>query len=186
MSKLIELANATCRSEKYTRGLLDLISIIDGSVTTMVELGSYQGESTAIFAANIKGLQTLYAVDPWINGYAPGDVCSDEYDMKIVESNFDFRVKDFPCVQKVKSTSQDFVNTIPDSSLDFVYVDANHTYEHCLADIKAWLPKVKPGGYIGGHDYLAACFLGVVNAVNEVIGAPDMQFEDTSWLKRVQ
>lgn len=185
MADLIELANATCRSEKYTRGLLDLIQELNGKVQTMVELGSYQGESTAIFAKNLLGLKKLYAVDPWINGYAPGDVCSDEYPMSVVESNFDCRVKDFTFVQKMKMTSQEFVKQIPDSSLDFVYVDANHVYEHCLSDIKLWLPKVKPGGLIGGHDYLVACFAGVVRAVDEVFGRPDMTFIDTSWLKRL-
>lgn len=185
MSELIVLENATCRSEKYEKGLLHLISIINGSVKTMVELGSYQGESTAIFASNMSNLEILYAVDPWVNGYAPGDICSDGYPMSIVESNFDHRVKKYPTVKKVKTMSQDFVVKIPDASLDFVYVDANHSYESCLADIKAWLPKVKQGGYIGGHDYLSACFIGVVNAVNEVFGKPDLLFDDTSWLKKL-
>ena len=40
-----------------------------------------------------------------------------------------------------------------DRSVDFVFIDADHTYEGCLADIKTWAPKVKPGGWIGGHDY---------------------------------
>ena len=34
-----------------------------------------------------------------------------------------------------------------------------------------WLPKIKQGGIIAGHDYLEACFMGVVNAVNETFGA---------------
>lgn len=40
-----------------------------------------------------------------------------------------------------------------DASLDFVFVDADHSYAGCRADIEAWLPKVRPGGWIGGHDY---------------------------------
>jgi hypothetical protein len=41
-----------------------------------------------------------------------------------------------------------------DNSLDFVYIDANHTYEGVKEDIKYWYPKVKPGGLLLGHDYL--------------------------------
>lgn len=40
-----------------------------------------------------------------------------------------------------------------DGSLDFVFIDADHSYDGCRADIDAWLPKVKRGGWIGGHDY---------------------------------
>lgn len=42
---------------------------------------------------------------------------------------------------------------VPDRSFDFVFVDADHSYDGCKRDLDAWLPKVKPGGWIGGHDY---------------------------------
>lgn len=37
--------------------------------------------------------------------------------------------------------------------LDFVFIDANHYYDFVLADINVWLPKLKKGGLLGGHDY---------------------------------
>jgi len=40
-----------------------------------------------------------------------------------------------------------------DQSLDFVYIDADHSYESCLADINAWHPKIRFGGILSGHDY---------------------------------
>lgn len=40
-----------------------------------------------------------------------------------------------------------------DGSLDFVFIDADHSYEGCHADIEAWRAKVKPDGVLGGHDY---------------------------------
>jgi hypothetical protein len=40
-----------------------------------------------------------------------------------------------------------------DQSLDFVYIDADHSYESCLADIDAWHPKIRVGGILSGHDY---------------------------------
>jgi hypothetical protein len=40
-----------------------------------------------------------------------------------------------------------------DEYFDFVYVDANHTYDGVTADLEAWYPKVRKGGMIAGHDY---------------------------------
>ena len=56
---------------------------------------------------------------------------------------------------------------IADGSLDFVYIDGQHMYKHIRKDIKAWYPKVREGGFIGGHDYNSATE-GVIRAVNEL------------------
>lgn len=41
---------------------------------------------------------------------------------------------------------------VTDDSLDFVFIDADHTYEGCKRDIEKWAPKVRKGGMISGHD----------------------------------
>lgn len=51
-----------------------------------------------------------------------------------------------------------------DESLDFVYVDAIHTFESCLCDALAWYHKVKPGGWLCGHDFTGR-YTGVKTAV---------------------
>ena len=48
--------------------------------------------------------------------------------------------------------SQEASIGIEDNYLDFVYIDANHSYRGCYLDIKAWYPKVKPDGVLCGHD----------------------------------
>lgn len=40
-----------------------------------------------------------------------------------------------------------------DESLEFVFIDGAHDYKSICDDLEAWHPKVKKGGYIGGHDY---------------------------------
>lgn len=49
--------------------------------------------------------------------------------------------------------SLEAAKTVPDGSLEFVFIDADHSYEGVRADIEAWAPKVRPGGVLGGHDY---------------------------------
>lgn len=41
---------------------------------------------------------------------------------------------------------------VPDGSLGFVFIDADHSYEGCMADLKAWAPKVSGDGFVSGHD----------------------------------
>ncbi len=70
-----------------------------------------------------------------------------------------------------------------DDSCDAVFIDADHHKPHVLADIAAWLPKVKPGGVLCGHDYDE---LGVFEAVNEALGAHNIEIIGRCWLLRVQ
>jgi predicted O-methyltransferase YrrM len=41
---------------------------------------------------------------------------------------------------------------VTDDEIDFVFIDADHTYKGVKADILAWMPKVRKGGYVTGHD----------------------------------
>lgn len=64
---------------------------------------------------------------------------------------------------------------VPDETLDFIYVDANHKLEAVRADLAAWYPKVRTGGLISGHDYLdsencCGSEFGVKTAVRELCG----------------
>jgi hypothetical protein len=54
----------------------------------------------------------------------------------------------------IRAKSEIAADIFPDNSLDFVYIDANHAYQYVVQDIQLWYPKVKPGGYICGHDYI--------------------------------
>lgn len=62
-------------------------------------------------------------------------------------------------------------STFDDRSLDVVYIDAEHTFDAVIRDIKAWAPKVKPGGLLCGHDYYNAPPFEVRRAV-AAIGGP--------------
>lgn len=55
---------------------------------------------------------------------------------------------------------------VPDGSLDFVFIDADHSYAGCKDDIIAWSPKLKPTGYLIGHDIN---WPGVRKAVDELV-----------------
>ena len=78
-------------------------------------------------------------------------------------------------VKIIKSYSEQAAQLFPDDYFDWIYIDANHTYQGVSSDLEIWLPKVKNGGIIAGHDYFVYAlkgahwlsFFGVVPAVNE-------------------
>lgn len=80
-------------------------------------------------------------------------------------------LKDLPSCKIMKGRSIDVAKTIPDKSLDWVYIDAEHDYKNVKADINAWFPKVRKGGIVSGHDYLKYHVhdyeFGVIEAVDE-------------------
>jgi hypothetical protein len=63
-------------------------------------------------------------------------------------------------------SSIEAAETYLDNSLDFVFIDAAHDYDSVKQDIISWLPKVKKGGIISGHDYP---HLPVRRSVNELL-----------------
>jgi hypothetical protein len=67
--------------------------------------------------------------------------------------------------------------TFADASLDWVYIDGNHSYEYVKADLEGYFPKVRPGGYIVCDDYHYAGFWndGVTRAVDEFVAAGAVQ-----------
>lgn len=65
----------------------------------------------------------------------------------------------------LKGDSVEMAGQVPDGSLDFVFIDALHTTESVRADIAAWAPKVRTGGWITGHDWW---FPSVRAALDEV------------------
>jgi hypothetical protein len=56
-----------------------------------------------------------------------------------------------------------------DTSLEWVHLDARHDYAGVKADIEAWLPKIKPGGWLSGDDYDEEKWPDVVKAVGDLL-----------------
>jgi hypothetical protein len=86
--------------------------------------------------------------------------------------------------------SQDSIQTASDLyrigvRIDSVFVDGCHEYAECFADIAAWVPLVRNGGMICGHDYWAAD-PGVMDAVNEYFKEGFSVVPDTRiWFVRI-
>ena len=72
---------------------------------------------------------------------------------------------------------------VADGSVDFVFIDAGHSYQAVLTDIQRWRSKVRVGGWLGGHDYCEK-FPGVKRAVHEIFGDHVDLLPATIWAAR--
>lgn len=142
---------------------------------TGVEIGSLAGDSAEALVLS-GNFNKFYCVDPWKNGYDPKD--SNNNQAAASESKFDLMAANYPQILKIKKTSMEALNDFEDASIDFVYIDAIHTYEGVCADIIGWSKKVKPGGILSGHDYDQG-WPGVMKAVQELI--PSIWGNRNSW-----
>lgn len=124
--------------------ILDLLDL--HRPMTCVELGSNRGCSaiaTARLISQWGGLLTC--VDNW-RGTGPGEVHIETFVANIAAAGV---------ADVIDLLQMDTVAAAEhwDRSIDYLYVDAGHTKEECLADLEAWWPFVNVGGLIAGDDY---------------------------------
>lgn len=121
------------------------------------EIGVYRGQYSEYLLSTWEG-RRLYSIDPWkkFEEHEYEDVCNVEQSDQ--NRNFEiskFRLATFGARSKIlRETSAQAAKQIADESLDFVYIDAQHSYVAVKEDIDLWAPKVKESGIIGGHDYI--------------------------------
>ena len=101
-----------------------------------------------------------------------------------VEEEFKNNTRFFNNVNLIKDYSHNVSTIFADKSVDLVYIDGDHSYQAVNKDIELYLPKIKQGGILAGHDY-SKSWPGVVKAVDERLGPPDAIFKDTSWMKLI-
>lgn len=130
----------------------------------------------------------LHLIDSWkhedSDAYAtdPNNVLDTEQENRCQEilKTFAGAIAD-GTVQIHRDRSVNAAKTFTDGQLDWVYVDALHTFDGVTADLEAYFPKVKGDGFILGHDYTnhpraEHMKFGVVEAVNEFVARHNLEF----------
>ncbi len=139
------------------------------------EVGVQKGNFSDYLLTN-SNYSRFYCIDAWkeIGGQLDiANVCNQQQDKLFTATQM--RLKRFgDKVRFIRKVSTEAAIEIPDASLDFVYIDADHSYEGCLSDLRAYYPKLKQRGVLAGHDYLNGRLpegeFGVRRAVEEFVG----------------
>ena len=121
---------------------------------TLVEVGVWKGSSISYLASNNVSSK-VYAVDlfessyRYKKGYLKKEV-SEIY--KTYNTQLE-KTKTRDIIIDIKDYSWDAATKFDDHSIDFVFIDADHSYESVRKDLHSWFKKVRPGGIFSGHDY---------------------------------
>jgi hypothetical protein len=158
----------------------------------LVELGVWKGHSISYLADKCRSYQpAIYAVDLWNKvysfslqgGYSKPEtkdaqipIIYDLYQENLKLTNTRHLITDIKCC------SWEAAAQFEDHSVDFVFIDADHSYESTLKDIQAWLPKIKDGGILAGHDYVDK-WEGVKRAVDENFDKVNLADGNVWWIQ---
>uniref|UniRef100_A0A6M3K0E5 Putative methyltransferase n=1 Tax=viral metagenome TaxID=1070528 RepID=A0A6M3K0E5_9ZZZZ len=161
---------------------------------TGAEVGVYKGDNTVTLLSHIPFLKKLYCIDRWeeYDGYSKDlkyNFPNTDLTMEEIFNNFKKTI--IPVIEKVeilRMDSAEAINFIPNDSLDFVFIDGNHKYEIVKRDILMYIPKVKIGGILSGHDYIRfknepEHRYEVKKAVDEIF-SNNVNIEGTVWFTK--
>lgn len=150
-----------------------------------VELGVWEGATFRYLVQNCPNLHLigvdLYAPQPENTGpekWTPGEN-GHRWDHETYYNNLLRFCKQYPDrAGIIKDYTTSAATHFEEESLDFVFIDADHSYEGVKNDIEAWESKVKSGGYVIGHDIH---FDSVNKAVTEKYGNTYRTADDFLW-----
>lgn len=143
------------RPKEYLKnGLISICNHVNSKIEVQkaLEVGSYLGESTIIFATHFPKIEELIAIDPFSLTYNSDNLFDEKAVLEIYEK-FLININPYPQIKHLKTTSDEAALISKNEHYDFIYIDGCHQYHSVIKDIQNWLPKVRKGGFISFHDF---------------------------------
>ena len=156
-----------------------------------VELGAYKGKSTSFIVTEILNRDRnieFYTVDTFKGDSGSKDEKEvNAYKQVNVSKMFEEFKENTKHLEDMFTTMVDYsyeaAKYFEDNSVDTIFIDAGHSYEAVIKDIASWLPKMKNGGLMAGHDYNS--WAGVKEAVDGAFDKPD-KVENDCWFIKIK
>lgn len=149
------------------------------------EIGVCRGYYSKTLLDSIPGLK-LYGVDNWsikASSHTERNVDDEAYKdaLELLKPYLDLGTYTI-----IRKSSMEALADFADGILDFVYLDAGHTYEEVKEDVTGWTMKVRKGGIVSGHDYyeFKSGKGGIIKAVDEYLSTRPYKLQLTDWDKK--
>ena len=140
--------------ENDAKALQELVLMVLKLKVVIAEIGSWKGRSTSVLAKCVVSHGgSLYAVDHWMGSEGvPHHECAKTVDIFSLFKRNMMALGVWDIIHPLVMDSQTASQIFADGLLDLVFIDADHRYEYVKKDILSWLPKVRHGGILCGHD----------------------------------
>jgi hypothetical protein len=125
--------------------------LVDMGYKTGAEIGVHKGEFTEKFCQ--AGL-VMYAIDPWTAYRGGGRGTQSQARQDFLYGHAQRILAPYENCTIIRAPSMEAVKQFKDGDLDFVYIDADHSFLHIAQDLVEWGRKVRSGGVVSGHDYV--------------------------------
>ena len=125
------------------------------NVRSVAEIGVWEGDFASEMLRGCPSISAYYMIDPWAHleeWDKPFNVSADRFE-EVYRSAMQRTAFAADKRKVLRGRTLDVIGQIPDRSLDFAYVDGDHTLGGITADLISVLPKMNPGGVIGGDDF---------------------------------
>jgi predicted O-methyltransferase YrrM len=132
----------------------------------VVEIGTYLGRSARAIADNLPNNPhiSFYCVDPY-KCYDDSVIGKQSQEtLTSIREQAQNNLADVP-VTFLCEASTTAVYGFNYYSIDFLFIDGNHSYKSVKADIQLWRNRIRIGGMLAGHDF--GVHEGVAKAVSE-------------------
>lgn len=140
----------------------------------IVELGVYQGGSLQYLAAGTASGHNapLFGVDQW---GTPGEYRDRPHLAKAYgRQNMAVAARVAPSATLIRDITTHAAQQWDGPPVGLLHIDANHDYQHAMADFRAWEPHLAPRAWVCWDDYWENRFPGVIQAVDELISSGEL------------
>ena len=125
------------------------------NIETVAEIGVFKGIFAGQILSGVESIRTYYMIDPWkhLDDWNKPANKDDESFLRFYQEMR--AATDFAESKRkiLHGRTSEVIHQIPDNSLDFAYIDGDHTLRGITIDLVSVLPKVKDGGWIAGDDF---------------------------------
>ena len=162
------------RSTSRSHSAAPLLSAAIDHASAYVRSTMYLGSRVALAQKTV----SIHAIDPWL-GWDKGQPVS--HFERFLKNLLDSGLCDI--ITPLRLTSARASLLFADQSVDFCFIDGDHSYNAVCEDLRCWFPKIRPGGLLAGHDYTGPDSFDVKRAVDEFFRAP-VQVSGKTWISR--
>ena len=159
----------------------EIASLLGGMGTRVAQIGCYRGSLTRSLA---RCFGQVIVIDHWgllVSSPSPALAT----DLRLLAGRYAEETAGLTNVTPPLEHSDLTLATIPDGSLDVIWLTAEPEYDFLMTFLPAWLPKLKPGGAIAGGFYEPRNLPGSSRVVHLLLGQPDEVYPDMQWIRRL-